>query len=70
MEDFAYIAEKNVANADAVLKGVRSVLDDLEDELCSDSRYYALLSCLNDVIEKLEVASEAIEKLSEQENKG
>jgi hypothetical protein len=69
MEDFRVIAELNVAEADAILKGVVWVLDALEDELCANSRYYALMSCLGDVIEKLGVAAEAIDKLRSEAEK-
>lgn len=65
MLDAIHKAEQSVADADAILRGVCAVLDGLEDELCKDARYYALLSCLRDAVGKLSDAAEAIEELSD-----
>ena len=33
----------------AVVQGLNQVLDDLEDDLCGDSRYYALVACMAEI---------------------
>ena len=63
MEDAKSTIEQNVDLAHASLAGLYSILDEMEDEFSCDSRYYTMMSCLNDVLAKLDAASDAIEKL-------
>lgn len=63
MNELRETAEIAVADADAILRGVVSTIDLLEDELSKDSKYYALLACLNTAIAKLETAAIAIDEM-------
>ena len=63
MENVKYTVEHNVNLAYESLNGLREILGGLESELCADSRYYSLLSVIDDVLSKLDTASEACDQL-------
>lgn len=54
------IVEENVVKASSTIDGLYATLDSLEEELCGDVRYYALMSCLRDVIGMLNEATDAL----------
>ena len=63
MDDLMYTAEKNVNKACCIAEGLRAFLDGVQEELSHDSRYYAVMSCLDDIVARLDEASDALDKL-------
>jgi len=62
-EPVLYVLEENLNRAEAAAAGLYEILDGLAEELSRDARYYAVLSCLSDIVKKLEAASDAAEEL-------
>jgi hypothetical protein len=62
-------ARQHAADGHAILDGLIQVLDEMEGELAGDSRYYALMACLDKAVHHIDEACEGFDMYAMEDEK-